>query len=116
MSADPFDRRDFLKRTGALGAGISVAAKAFSKANGKVSPGRVIGANDRINVALIGCGGRGQSDARAFAEYAEAHANSCQIVAVCDVYEKRKREAAERHKAKASVTIGTSWPSLTSMP
>ncbi len=93
------DRRDFLKRSGALGAGIAVASKAFSRAN-KVSPSRVIGANDRINVALIGCGGRGQSDARSFAKYAENHNNACQIVAVCDVYEKRKRETAERHQAK----------------
>ena len=99
MSVDSFDRRDFLKRSGALGAGVAVAGKAFSRAN-KLNPARVIGANDRINVALIGCGGRGQSDARTFSKYAEEHNNACEIVAVCDVYEKRKRETAERHHAK----------------
>jgi predicted dehydrogenase len=99
MSADPFDRRDFLKRTGAVGAGITVAAKAFARAN-KMNPARVIGANDRINVALIGCGGRGQSDARSFAKFGEEHNNACHVVAVCDVYEKRKRETAEKHQAK----------------
>ena len=105
MSSDGFDRRDFLKRTGSLGAGVTVAANAFAKKAGKalnkMSGSRVIGANDRINVALVGCGGRGQSDGRSFARYGENNNNACQVVAVCDVYEKRKRETAERHKAKS---------------
>ena len=100
MSADGFDRRDFLKRTGSLGAGVALAGKAFAKAHSKLNPGRVLGANDRINIALIGCGGRGSSDARTFTKYAQDHNGACQIVAVCDVYEKRKREQAELHKAK----------------
>ena len=72
MSADGFDRRDFLKRTGSLGAGVALAGKALAKARGKVNPGRVLGANDRINIGLIGCGGRGSSDARTFTKYAQA--------------------------------------------
>ncbi len=101
MSSDQFDRRDFLKRTSTLGAGVAVAAKAFaSKPNNKINPSRVLGANDRINVALIGCGGRGSSDAHSFTEYAKNNNNACQIVAVCDVYEKRKREAAAMYNAK----------------
>jgi predicted dehydrogenase len=59
-----------------------------------------VGANDRINIALVGCGGRGRSDAASFKEFADAHNNACQIVAVCDVYEKRKREIAEKYGAK----------------
>jgi predicted dehydrogenase len=101
MSSDQFDRRDFIKRTGALTAGVTAAVNALAKSNSKMNPSRVLGANDRINVALIGCGGRGQDDAHSFAKYAEANNNACQIVAVCDVYEKRKRETAERHSAKA---------------
>ncbi len=98
--SDPLDRRDFLKRTGVLSAGVAASA-ALTKGNNKLSPSRVIGANDRINVALVGCGGRGQSDAHSFTTYADKNNNACQIVAVCDVYEKRKRETAERYKAKA---------------
>ncbi len=104
MSSDQFDRRDFLKRTGTLSAGVAAASSSFAKANKanhKMNSSRVIGANDRINIALIGCGGRGQSDAHSFTEYAQNNSNACQIVAVCDVYEKRKRETAERYKAKA---------------
>jgi len=65
-----------------------------------MNPARVIGANDRINIGLVGCGGRGRGDAHSFAKYAEDNNNACQIIAVCDVYEKRKRQQAERYKVK----------------
>ncbi|HEY3939004.1 MAG TPA: Gfo/Idh/MocA family oxidoreductase [Bryobacteraceae bacterium] len=100
MSADHFDRRDFLRRTGGLSAGVALAAGAFAKANNKMNPARVIGANDRINIGLIGCGGRGSSDAATFTKYAKNNNNACQIAAVCDPYEKRKRIQAERYNAK----------------
>lgn len=101
MSLDQFDRRDFLKRTGSMGAGVALAAKSFAKTANKMNPSRVIGANDRINVALVGCGGRGSSDAHSFTKYGQDNNNACQIVAVCDVYTKRRREQAERYHAKA---------------
>jgi predicted dehydrogenase len=48
------ERRDFLKRSVGAGAAAWTA----------VSASRVLGANDRLNVGLIGCGGRGTFDAR----------------------------------------------------
>jgi predicted dehydrogenase len=57
----------------------------------------VLGANDRINVAAIGVGGRGTYVSHKFAEIGGAN-NSCQIVAVCDVYQKRLNKNKERHK------------------
>ena len=60
----------------------------------------MIGANDRINVGVIGCGGRGSYDADAFDAFAKKHNNACQIVAVCDVYEKRKKMVADKYKVK----------------
>ena len=103
MSADQLDRRDFLKRTGSLGAGVAIAGRAFGKSAAKTNPSRVLGANDRINIGVIGCGGRGTYVASAFTKYAEANNNACQIVAVCDVYEKRKRIQAETYKAKGTL-------------
>lgn len=100
MSADNFDRRDFLKRTGGFSAGAMLASKAVAKANNKINPSRVLGANDRINIGLIGCGGRGSGDVASFKQYADENNNACQIVAVCDVYEKRKRAQAEKYNAK----------------
>src|SRR5919199_3723671 len=100
MSERGFDRRDFLKRTGGLSAGTVLATKSFAKAKERVNPSRVLGANDRINIGLIGCGGRGSGDAASFKKYADENNNACQIVAVCDVYEKRKRAQAEKYNAK----------------
>jgi hypothetical protein len=66
----PFTRRQFLRQTSvALGA----AAMYFPYV------GRVLGANDRINVACIGVGGKGNEDS---SNAAECGGN---IVAICDV-------------------------------
>ncbi len=95
MSAENerLDRRDFMK-TAAAGLGAAQIVRA-AKSSSKSTGGRVIGANDRINIALIGAGGRGTGVSRSFAGIGKKD-NSCQIVAVCDVYEKRKRIGAER--------------------
>ena len=93
-----FNRRDFLKTasvTTALGslAGSAFAAKPARPAN------RVIGANDKINVGVIGTGGRGAYVANVFNTVGQKD-NSCRIAAVCDVYEKRKKENAEKYGVK----------------
>lgn len=89
------DRRDFLKSASAL----SAATSAFAAKAVKGGTGRVLGANDKINIGVIGVGGRGFYVASEF-EKAGKRDNNCQIVAVCDVYEKRKKRAAERYKAE----------------
>src|SRR2546427_12597467 len=54
------NRRDFMKKAAGVGATLGVAAKAFAARPPKAaSPGRVLGANDRINVAGVGVGGGG---------------------------------------------------------
>ena len=97
MSADGFDRRDFLKKASGATLALSMAGPALGRGSNAAS--RVIGANDRINVAVVGVGGRGSYVSGEFARYG-AKTNACQIVGVCDVYEKRKRLNAERHKVK----------------
>jgi len=94
---NPLDRRDFLKSVGATSIAATTAMAA--KTSSKMSGGRVIGANDRINVGVIGCGGRGRYDAQAFDTFGKKN-NACQIVAVSDVYEKRKKMTAEKFKVK----------------
>ena len=93
----PFGRRDFLKTAGAAGLTLGVANSALAGARGAKASSRVLGANDRINVGVIGVGGRGSYVGAQFASIGQKN-NSCQIVAVCDVYEKRKRVAAEKMK------------------
>src|SRR3954453_19253758 len=68
--SNSFTRRQFIRRT-TFAAGATALAFPYV--------GRVLGANDRINVACIGVGGKGDSDSR---DAANCGAN---IVAICDV-------------------------------
>ncbi len=84
-------RRDFVK-TGlaAAGAGVALGNKVHA---------RVIGANDRINIGVIGTGGRGFSVMRWAIEIGKT-TRPAQIVAVCDVYQKRLTRAKEESQAE----------------
>jgi predicted dehydrogenase len=73
-------RRDFLKDTAVGAAGAAVL--------GGFAPARILGANDRIRVAVLGSGGRAQDVMTKFKMFPEN-----EIVAVCDVYEPH-RDAA----------------------
>ncbi|MDQ6662848.1 MAG: Gfo/Idh/MocA family oxidoreductase [Acidobacteriota bacterium] len=90
------DRRGFLKTAAGVGATLGIANNLLAGRPAKA--GRVIGANDKINLGMIGQGGRGSYLSRQFSAYGDK-TNACKIVAVCDVYEKRKRAAVERTKA-----------------
>jgi len=72
------NRRNFIKYTAATGMGFWVAARksAAEDALDSKSP------NERLNVACIGIGGKGDSDS----EQVSKHAN---VLAVCDVDDKR---------------------------
>ncbi|MGH9675211.1 MAG: Gfo/Idh/MocA family oxidoreductase, partial [Bryobacteraceae bacterium] len=89
---ESFDRRKFLHGAAALG----MAGKALAARPGKLSGGRVIGANDRIQVGVVGVGGRGSYVAREFDRAGKA-GNSCAILAVCDVYQKRVTQNKQRY-------------------
>jgi predicted dehydrogenase len=79
------NRRSFIKSAAGVTAGVGLAGGALRA--GQAAAGRVIGANDRINLAVIGGGMRGPQDARSF-QKAGADLNA-QIVAVSDLYQKR---------------------------
>jgi predicted dehydrogenase len=74
-------RREFLKGSAAAGA---AGAAAF----GGLTPARVLGANDRIRLAVLGAGERAQYDMSLFQKFPEV-----EIVAVCDVYEPHREQA-----------------------
>jgi len=94
-------RRDFVR--GAVGVGAltglvktGTASQATQSSAGKID--HTLTANDRINVALIGVGVRGSSLMRLVLDMAQRRGD-VKIVAVCDVYEKRKKLAQEVTKA-----------------
>ncbi len=96
------DRRDFLRKASAVSvalgsAGVALASPKGTRSSSARSSGRVLGANDRIAIGVIGVGGRGSGDANSFANVG-AKNNSCQIVAVADTYQKRVTANKERHK------------------
>ena len=86
-------RRDFVKT--AMGAGVALGVVAAVRP----AHARVAGANDRVNLGFIGCGGRSRDLLNQFSAIG-AKDNNVHIVAVCDVYEKRKKAAAEKYKAE----------------
>jgi len=96
------DRRDFLRKASAVSvalgtAGAALASPKGTKSSSARSSGRVLGANDRITVGVIGVGGRGTYVGNTFAAIG-AKNNSCQIVAVADTYQKRVNANKEHHK------------------
>jgi predicted dehydrogenase len=95
MSSESLNRRFFLMSAGALSASRALAAA-------KPATGRVLGANDRINVAVIGTGGRGFYVAREFDKAGKGESNA-QIVAVCDVYQKRVTRGKEAFKCDGTL-------------
>ncbi len=87
------NRRDFVKGAAAVGASLGMAGQVFAQTP---TTNRVLGANDRIQVGVIGVGGRGSYVARQFSTVGKQD-SSCQIVAVCDVYQKRLNQAKQAH-------------------
>ncbi len=101
-------RRDFLKQAGVgaatvggalLAESAATTTLAQSKARVHFTTGRVLGANDRINIGCIGVGGRGSSVMRWAMRVGES-SRPAQVVAVCDVYRKRLNRAKELSKAE----------------
>src|SRR5712692_8568265 len=56
-----------------------------------LSRGRILGANGRVRIGVIGTGGRMRELMNALAK-----SGGNEIVAVCDVYEPRRKQARER--------------------
>lgn len=72
--SEEINRRDFIKRATLATAGTSLAMTGLSSR-------RVLGANDRVVIGLIGSGRQGTGDMRAFIRQGVA------VAAVCDVYQ-----------------------------
>ena len=85
----PLHRRRFLKSSLALG-----VASGATLPWGRWS--RVLGANERLNIGVIGVGGRGAAD---LAEVAGQN-----IVALCDVDEHTLDAAAAKHPSAKTVS------------
>jgi len=75
-------RRQFLTNAGTAGAGFWIAGR-------QVGYGQEKSPNAKLNIACIGTGGQGGSDM--------GNVSSENIVALCDIDDKRNDEAAKKH-------------------
>lgn len=84
VSSD-FSRRAFV-------AGTVAASVAGSRLTAK-SASRVVGANERLHVGVIGAGGNANGHLRALKKLADQ--DNVEVSAVCDIYDPRREAAAE---------------------
>jgi predicted dehydrogenase len=89
-SVTPLNRRDFLKTSGLAAAAAAVAWKNPLTAAERT---RSIGANERIRIAQLGCGSRGQT-AHMTGIHKHVAATNFEIVAVCDTWKVHREQAA----------------------
>jgi predicted dehydrogenase len=83
-----YSRRRFLRTAAAGSAALALSAASYS---------RVLGANDRVSIGIIGCGGRGLG-AHMPGVHEHAKSQNIEITAVCDPWRLRQEEASAKAK------------------
>ncbi|PYV17460.1 MAG: gfo/Idh/MocA family oxidoreductase, partial [Acidobacteria bacterium] len=83
------NRRDFLKRAAGKTAAVSLSLYGASTT-------KVLGANDRIRIGVIGTGRQGRDDMGHFMRH------GCEVAAVCDVYGPNLQKGLEEAGGKAA--------------
>ena len=96
LALSPTSRRDFLKHTGRLAAASALA--------GAVIPHVHAAGGDTIQLALIGCGGRGTG---AVGNALANKSGPIKLVAMADVFEERLARSYDTLKSAATKTVGT---------
>src|SRR3954464_288145 len=88
-------RRDFIRQTALTSTGMFIGANAFSAKSYK----RIIGANDRVRVGVVGYSDRHKSSHMPcfMNHYKELN---FEVVAVSDIWKMRREEGAAAWKAK----------------
>lgn len=79
-------RRDFLKQSALAAAAAGMYSMAAPSA---------LGANELLNIGVIGCGGRGTGLLQDVVSRSENPDANIKVIAVCDIYEPRKQRAQE---------------------
>ncbi|RCH56535.1 gfo/Idh/MocA family oxidoreductase [Mucilaginibacter hurinus] len=97
------DRRGFLKKLGTTAAALAAGSAVFAAEKNTpftyLKRDRPFSANDAINIALIGAGGMGTQDA-----VVALQVPGVKLVAVCDLYDSRLKDAKARWGADIFTT------------
>jgi len=91
------NRRQFIQRSTLGTAAVGLLGTGMIRP----APARVIGVNDRLNLGVIGVGGRGGAILGEMLTLKNKYEFNIEVVAVCDVYERRLQAAAKRCNGKA---------------
>ncbi len=91
MIGQKVNRRQFLKTSAGTALGATLTAASFSRA---------MGANDRVGVGFIGCGGRGGAH-MSYVKQLNQAGEAVELIAVSDLYRPRLDAAARRTGGKA---------------
>lgn len=97
MENTNISRRKFVQRVAGSTAGIAVFGSSLGMSAASYS--RIVGANERLNIGVIGCGGMSNAHMKALLQMKKS--DNIDITAVCDVYTKRLDQAKELTKAQA---------------
>ncbi|MBE0544762.1 MAG: Gfo/Idh/MocA family oxidoreductase [Verrucomicrobia bacterium] len=89
----PMNRRGFIRTSSKTALVLGAASSVL------ISRKNVLGANDKIGIGFIGAGGRGRDHLKLI-HALTTQGKPLRIVAVCDAYEPRLRNAAEGYGAK----------------
>ena len=84
------NRRNFLRAAGAVSAGTLLGPRMHALVAAQGEPARRIGANDHIQIALIGAGGQGQGDTKVALQVP-----GVKLMAVADCYDGRLAHSKE---------------------
>lgn len=95
-------RRDFLKKSALTTAGVGLGALAFPAS----SYSKILGANDRVNVGIVGFSSRAKS-ALIPAMLKHSKEMNFEFTAVSDLWSIRREEAVAYVKDKSGLTIAT---------
>lgn len=95
-------RRDFLKKSALTTAGVGLGALAFPAS----SYSKILGANDRVNVGIVGFSSRAKS-ALIPAMLKHSKEMNFEFTAVSDLWSRRREEAVAYVKDKSGSTIAT---------
>lgn len=96
-------RREFIKKSMIGTSGIAIGAMGFSSK----SYGSIIGANDRINLAIVGVRNQGTVHVNAYCGLKDSH--NVRIKTICDTDEALWGRAAKTISEKTGVNPQTEW-------
>lgn len=88
--SDQLSRRKFMSKSAAVGAAVPL----YVSSNVLAQPGKP-GANDRIQIGLIGAGGMGRANLKNCTRH-----DDVVVTAICDVWKQRRDAAIAEHKGK----------------